>query len=143
DVYGYETLRLFDCLALTGGIAYDHLNYPLNVDIAPVSTAQTSTDLISPKAGFIWTITPDTFLRFAYTRSLGGLSYDNSVRLEPTEVSGFNQAFRSIIPESVVGVVPGSRFTTYDLALDQSFRTNTFFTVEGQILDSDGFQSVG
>jgi Flp pilus assembly protein TadD len=141
--YGYETLNLFDQLQLTGGLTYDYLKYPVNIENAPVSNQENSLDQFSPKAGFIWTITPDTDFRFAYTRSLGGLSYDNSVRLEPTEVSGFNQTFRSIIPESVVGVVPGSRFTTYDLALDQSFRTNTFFTVEGQILDSDGFQSVG
>jgi len=141
--YGYETLNLFDQLQLTGGMAYDYLKYPVGIESAPISTRENSVDQFSPKAGFIWTITPDTDLRFGYTRSLGGLSFDNSVRLEPTEVSGFNQAFRSIIPESVVGVVPGSKFTTYDLALDQSFRTHTFFTVQGQILDSDGSQSVG
>jgi len=143
NVYGYETLRLFDCLALTGGVAYDHLNYPLNVDTAPVSTAQGTKDQVSPKAGFIWTVTPDTFLRFAYTRSLGGLSYDNSVRLEPTQVGGFNQAFRSIIPESVAGVVPASSFTTYGVGLDQAFKTHTYATVEGQILDSDATRYVG
>jgi Flp pilus assembly protein TadD len=143
NVYGYETVNLFDCLALTGGVAYDHLNYPLNVEIAPVSTAQNTVDQISPKAGLIWTITPDTFFRFAYTRSLGGLSFDNSVRLEPTQVGGFNQAFRSIIPESVAGVVPASRFTTYGVGLDQSFKTHTYLTVEGQILDSDGTRYVG
>lgn len=141
--YGYDTLTLFDQLALTGGVAYDYLKYPVNIENAPISNQENSVDQFSPKAGFIWTITSDTALRFAYTRSLGGLSYDNSVRLEPTEVSGFNQAFRSIIPESVVGVVPGSKFTTYDVALDESFRTNTFLTVQGQILDSDGTQSVG
>ncbi len=141
--YGYETLNLLDQLQLTGGMTYDYLKYPVDIENAPISTQENSVDQFSPKAGFIWTISRNTDLHFAYTRSLGGLSYDNSVRLEPTEVSGFNQAFRSIIPESVVGVVPGSKFTTYDAALDQTWRTNTFLTVQGQILDSDGSQSVG
>jgi len=143
NFYGYETVNLFDQLQLTAGVAYDNLRYPANVENAPISSAESSIDQVSPKAGFIWTITPETFFRFAYTRSLGGLSYDNSVRIEPTEVAGFNQAFRSIIPESVAGIVPGSRFTTYGVALDRSFKSNTYATIEGQILDSEGTRSVG
>lgn len=143
NIYGYETVKVFDPLQLTAGVAYDYLRYPDNIENAPISSGQSSIGRVSPKAGFIWTITPETFFRFAYTRSLGGLSYDNSVRLEPTEVAGFNQAFRSIIPESVAGIVPGSRFTTYGVGLDRSFKSNTYFTIQGQILDSDGSRSVG
>jgi hypothetical protein len=51
-------------------------------------------------------------VRGAYTRSLGGIYHDNSVRLEPTGVAGFNQAFRSLIPESVAGPVPATEFET-------------------------------
>jgi tetratricopeptide (TPR) repeat protein len=143
NVYGYETVKVFDPLQLTAGVAYDHLRYPADIENAPIANTESSIGQFSPKAGFVWTITPETFFRFAYTRSLGGLSYDNSVRLEPTEVAGFNQAFRSIIPESVVGIVPGSRFTTYGVGLDRSFKSNTYFTIQGQILDSDGNRSVG
>jgi hypothetical protein len=119
------------------------LRYPANIENAPISSSESSVSQFSPKAGFIWTINPETVFRFAYTRSLGGLSYDNSIRLEPTEVAGFNQAFRSIIPESIAGTVPGSRFTTYGVGLDRSFKSNTYFTIQGQILDSDANRSVG
>lgn len=136
SVYGYETLKLFDQLQLTGGLSYDHLHYPRDIDTSPISTAEASLDQYSPKAGVIWSPLPDTHLRGAYTRSLGGAFYDTSVRLEPTQVAGFNQAFRSIIPESVVGLVPGSHFTTYGVGLDQAFKTRTYLSIDAELLKS-------
>ena len=78
-----------------------------------------------------------------YTRSLGGVFFDNSVRLEPTQIAGFNQAFRSLIPESVVGTIPGSRFETFGVALDQKFNRGTYLTAVGQILKSKADALVG
>ncbi len=141
--YGYYSLHLIDPLQLTAGLAYDYLDYPVNNEIAPVSSAQTHKDQISPKAGFRWTPLENTTVRGAYTRSLGGVFYDTSVRLEPTEIDGFNQAFRSMIPESVAGLVPGSRFETFDLAWDQKFPTRTYFSVVGELFDSHGARTVG
>src|SRR5262249_29213548 len=51
---------------------------------------------------------------------------------------------RSAIPESVVGLVPGTRFETWGGGLDQAFpRTRSYFTVEGQFLNSDASRTVG
>ncbi len=145
SVYGYETIKPFDILQLTAGISYDFVRYPQNIDTAPISTLEVEHDQVSPKVGFVLTPLPDTHLRFAYTRSLGGsvFNYDNNLRLEPTEVAGFNQTFRSLIPESVVGVVPGTHFTTYSAGIEQSFKTSTYLTLEGRILDSTGERSLG
>ena len=143
SVYGYYSLQLIDPLQLTAGLAYDYLDYPVNNEIAPVSSEQTHRDQISPKAGFRWTPLENTTVRGAYTRSLGGVFYDTSVRLEPTQIDGFNQAFRSIIPESVAGLVPGSRFESFGLAFDQKFPTRTFFSMVGELLDSHGARTVG
>src|SRR5205823_5351165 len=63
--------------------------------------------------------------------------------LEPVQIAGFNQAFRSVAPESAVGLVPGTRFTTYGVGLDHSFRANTYLSVAGEILKSDAERSVG
>jgi hypothetical protein len=65
------------------------------------------------------------------------------VRLEPTQLGGFNQAFRSIIPESVVGLVPGSEFETIGLALDQNFKTGTYLSLSGELLNSSAKRTVG
>jgi tetratricopeptide (TPR) repeat protein len=143
SVYGYETIKLFDKLQLIGGVSYDRLRFPENIDTSPISTQEREVDQVSPKAGFIFSPWSDTHLRFAYTRSLGGVFFDQSVRLEPTQVAGFNQAFRSLIPESVVGLVPGTSFTTYCLGLEQSLKTRTYISIDAEILDSDADRTVG
>jgi hypothetical protein len=119
------------------------LRFPRDFRSPPVSSGQDSESQVSPKAGFTWTPTRDTTVRFAYTRSLGGVSFDQSVRLEPSQVAGFNQAFRSLIPESVVGSTSGAKFETYGLAFEQKFQTETYLGIEGQWLNSDVNQTIG
>ena len=101
--YGYYYWRVLEPLQLTAGVSYDYLRFPVNFRSSPISTGEDSKDQVSPKAGFTWTPARDTAVRFAYTRSLGGVSFDQSVRLEPSQVAGFNQAYRSLIPEAIAG----------------------------------------
>jgi hypothetical protein len=58
-------------------------------------------------------------------------------------VAGFIQSYRSIIPESVVGPVPGANFETYAFSLEQKFSTGTYLGVSGDLLYSDVGQTVG
>ena len=141
--YGYYSYQVAKPLILTAGLSYDYLEYPDNDEISPIVATQDYKSQFSPKAGFRWTPLEHSTVRGAYTRSLGGVFYDTSVRLEPTEIAGFNQAFRSILPESVAGLVPGSRFETFDLAFDQELPTRTYFSVVGEILKSSGERGVG
>lgn len=143
SLYGYYTWRPIVSLRLTGGITYDHLDFPENTDFAPLSLREISRDKISPKAGLVFTPWERGQLRASYTRSSGGLFFDNSVRLEPTQVGGFNQAFRSLIPESVAGLLPGAEFETANLGFDQSFNSGTFLGVEAGWLTSGGTRTVG
>ena len=143
SVYAYELWQVAKPLQLIGGLSYDSLEFPENIDLPPISGGQRREDCVSPKAGFQLTPLADTVLRGAYTRSLGGLYSDSSVRLEPSQVGGFNQTFRSLIPESVAGVVPGSEFETFGLALDQKFKTRTYLTISGEILNSEADRAVG
>jgi hypothetical protein len=141
--YGYYTLQVADPLQLTAGLSYDYLKYPENNEIPPVSGEETHKDQISPKAGFRWMPFDDTTFRGVYTRSLGGVFYDTSVRLEPTEIAGFNQAFRGVIPESIAGLVPGSSFETFGLAWDQKLPSRTYISLVGELLYSKGSRTVG
>ncbi|HEX3800655.1 MAG TPA: TonB-dependent receptor [Verrucomicrobiae bacterium] len=137
--YGYYSYRVVDPLLLTAALNYDHLEYPDNDERPPIAGTETSKDQVSPKLGFRWTPLEHSTFRGAWTRSLGGVFYDTSVRLEPTEIAGFNDAFRSILPESIAGLVPGSRFETYDLAFDQELpATRTYFSVVAELLKSTG-----
>jgi Tfp pilus assembly protein PilF len=141
--YVYDEWHVFDPLLLSVGLSYDYLRFPQNYRFAPIAAGEQSEDQVSPKAGFTWTPLRDTTVRFAYTRSLGGVSFDQSVRLEPSQVAGFNQAFRSLIPEAIAGSPSGAKFETYELALEQKFKTGTYLAIEGQILNSDVNQTIG
>jgi tetratricopeptide (TPR) repeat protein len=144
SAYGYHQWQVWKPLQLTAGFAYDRLHYPRNNDSAPISDAEDTTDRLSPKAGIIISPWDATHIRGAYTRSLGGLYSDTSVRLEPTQVAGFNQAFRSLAPESEVGLVPATRFETFSVGIDHTFRaTRTYFGVEAELLRSHGHRDRG
>ena len=143
NAYAYGSWRVLKSLRLIGGVSYDHVSFPENSDLAPVSAGEASRDLVSPKAGLLLTPWKGGLVRAAYSRSLGGLFFDNSVRLEPTQLGGFNQAFRSLIPESVAGIVPGTRFDSAGVGFDQSFRTGTWFGIEAGWLKSTGDRVVG
>ena len=143
SLYGYYHWQILEPLKLMAGVSYDHLDFPVNNDLPPFSSEQRTEEQVSPKAGFYYTPLKDTTLRGIYAQSLGGLFYDSSVRLEPTQIGGFNQAFRSIIPESVAGLVPGSEFETFGLALDQDFKTGTYLSLAVEQLNSTAKRTVG
>ncbi len=143
SLYGYHQWQILEPLQLIGGVAYDRITYPDNFQNVPISTSQKTADSVSPKAGIIWTPARDTTLRFAYTRSLAGASLDQSSQLEPSQVAGFVQSFRSIIPESVVGPTAGAEFETYGISLEQKFPTGTYLGLSGEILNSDIKRTTG
>lgn len=143
SAYGYHQWQVFDPLQLIGGVAYDRLSFPENFSSAPISGTGQTANKVSPKAGLIWTPLDGTTFRFAYTRSLSGASLEQSYQLEPSQVAGFIQSYRSIIPESVVGPVPGANFETYAFSLEQKFSTGTYLGVSGDLLYSDVGQTVG
>jgi len=141
--YGYYTWRPWDRLSLTGGATYDHMEYPEDTDFSPISLRETSRDKLSPKAGILFSPWERGMFRASFTHSLGGMFFDNSIRLEPTQVGGFNQAFRSLIPESYAGLLPGAAIETEGIGFDQSLASGTFFGVETERLVSDGSRMVG
>jgi len=134
--YGYHQWQIFEPLQLIGGVAYDRITFPENFRTAPVSGNGRTENQISPKAGMIWTPLKDSTVRFAYTRSLAGASVDQSYQIEPSQVAGFVQSFRSVIPESIAGGNAGAKFETFDLSLEQKFRTGTYLAISGEILNS-------
>jgi len=157
SIYGYHTWQIADPFSLTLGLSYDWLRQPADVGTTPfvdpatlgadyeiaqqgsaVNNQEATRSQVSPKAGFVWTPATNTTLRAAYTRSLSGFGGSQNDQLQPTEVAGFNQAYRSLIPESAAGVedTSGSRFDTFDASLEQKFPTGTYLYVSGEILYS-------
>ncbi len=132
-----------DALQLVGGIGYDHVLHALNNDAAPLSEGTTERGMLTPRAGVLWNSWRGGLWRAAYSRSLGGMYFDGSMRLEPSQVAGFTQVYRSLAAESVVGVVPGTEFESYDLAYDQELDSGWYLGVGAGWHLSDGDRLVG
>jgi Tfp pilus assembly protein PilF len=144
QAYAYDTLQVIPSIHLIAGLSLDYLRYPLNFQYAPLGGGdEDSKTAASPKAGFVWKLAPAVYLRGAYTRSLGGVSFEQSFRLEPTQVAGFNQAFRSLIPESVAGPGIAPEFETFDLALEARPDPNTWLSVGAERLTSKLDREIG
>src|SRR5205085_2456055 len=139
----YHHWQVHQTLLLVGGVSYDRIEFPLNYRFAPLRHGEDDNDQISPKGGIIWTPLDGSTVRSAYTRSLGGVSFDQSFRLEPTQVAGFNQAFRSIIPESIAAANANADFETYGVSLEQKFPTATYVGLSLESLNSRVRRTVG
>lgn len=143
SVYLYDQWQFWPSLLLVGGVSYDRVHYPANNRYAPIADGSETRDELSPKVGVIFTPFQATTIRGAYYRGLGGADLDQSVRLEPSQVAGFNQAYRSLIPESVGGASAAPTFDTWALSLEQRIARKTFVGISGELLSSDVDRSVG
>lgn len=141
--YGYLTVEPLERLWLTGGFAYDRVTFPDNYRQPPVSSGEDTRFQLGPKAALVWNPVSPVTLRGVYTRSLGGVSLDESYRLEPTQLAGFPQAFRSLISESIVGSVDAPSFETLGVALDLKLGTRTFAGFEVEQLKSSVGRTIG
>lgn len=142
-VYAYYSYQIFEPLQLHLGVVYDRVTFPINSEVPPLAQGQMHKDQVSPKVGLTYIPFKNTTLRAVYTRSLGGMYFDNSIRLEPVQVAGFEQAFRGLIPDSIAGLVPGTEFDTYGIALDQRLNTGTYITLIAELMQSDGTRGFG
>jgi outer membrane receptor protein involved in Fe transport len=139
----YDHWQIHPAFLFAAGMSYDMIDHPDNYRYAPVTEGQSTDDQISPKAGFIWTPTPSSTLRGAWFRALGGVTLDQSIRLEPSQVAGFNQAYRSLIPEAVAGANAAPTFETWAVSLEQKFGRGTFVAVSGELSLSEVRRTVG
>ena len=134
SAYGYHTWAIRPNLLLTAGLTYDRLTTPVNYRRAPVTEGEERSDHWSPKAALVWTPRPPITFRFAYAQAVGGVSYDEGVRLEPTQLAGFSQSHRSLLSESVAGSVEAPRYDLWGAGLDVNLGSETFITVEGRLM---------
>jgi tetratricopeptide (TPR) repeat protein len=143
SAYAYDTIEALPNLHITGGLSYDNLRAPVNYRNPPLTAGDDDTERVSPKAGVMWRATKSTLVRGAYSRSLGGTSFDQSIRIEPTQLGGINQAYRSLIPEALAGSVSGARFETFGLGVDQKIGNNLYLGLEGEWQESKAERTIG
>ena len=143
SAYAYYTLAVWHPLLLTAGLAYDQVTFPQNHRQVPIQTGSSTRERLNPKAALVWSPAPEVTVRGVYTRSLGGVSFDESYRLEPTQLAGFSQSFRTLLSESIAGSVSAPTYETIGAALDLKFRNHTYAGFQGEILSEDIKRTVG
>ena len=141
--YLYDQWRLVPPLTLTLGVGYDRLRAPRNPGIPPLDGATGETELWSPKLGAVWQTWRGGRLRGAWGKSLGGASFDQSLRLEPTQIAGFLQSYRSLIPEPLLGTFPGQEMELGAIAFDQDLAHHTWLHAEASRSQAMGGRDVG
>lgn len=143
SLYAYDYWQPASWLTLIGGVAWDHVEHPDNFRNPPVNALQREEEKVSSKFGF--TATPSKWIiaRGAYTQGLGGVTYDESVRLEPVHLAGFNQAFRTVLSESIAGSVEAPRYETMGLSVEGKLPSRTWWGLTGNIVKQKVDRTLG
>jgi outer membrane receptor protein involved in Fe transport len=142
-LYAYDYWKVLPGLTLIGGVAWDAIDHPANFRNPPVSDLQRQEDEVSGKVGFTWEPADWLTLRGAATQGLGGLSFDESVRLEPLQLAGFNQAYRTVISESLVGSVETPTYQTLGLSAEGRLPSRTWWGVSASVIEEDVDRTLG
>jgi tetratricopeptide (TPR) repeat protein len=138
NVYLYDTFRVARALTLIGGITFDRLTYPDHFRVPPLRDDSKRIEHWSPKAGVIFEPSRWLRLRGAYAEAISGVSLDESTRLEPTQLAGFNQGFRTLLNESVAGSVSAQRYKILGAAAESKLPTGTYLGLEWNSLKQEG-----
>ncbi|NIB42541.1 TonB-dependent receptor [Pseudomaricurvus alkylphenolicus] len=133
--YTYLTLGLNTRVQTTLGLSWESLQLP-TFSSSPASAGELDKQRWSPKFGITWDMNSRWRLRAAYSASLGGLAADQNLRLEPTQLAGFLQAYRSVI--SLAPTLPGSEFDSVGLGLQYSPSAEFFLDLQYQQIRQRG-----
>jgi hypothetical protein len=71
------------------------------------------------------------------------VTFDESIRLEPVQVAGFNQAYRTVISESLAGSVETPRYQILGLSVEGSAPSRTWWGTSVNVIDQEVDRTVG
>ena len=137
SLYAYDYWNVLPCLTLIGGASWDHIEHPDNFRNPPVNSSQREDEKFSGKLGFTWAPSRQLTMRGMYAGGLGGVTFDESVRLEPVQLAGFNQAYRTVISESIAGSVETPEYEIWGLSAEGSLTTRTWWGASINVIEED------
>ena len=142
-VYGYDYWNATRNLTLIGGFSWDSIEHPDNFRNPPVNDRQREEDRLSGKLGFTYAPSRRFTMRGVYTEGMGGVTFDESVRLEPVQLAGFNQAYRTVISESLAGSVENPLYKIMGLSVEGSLPTRTWWGANVRVIEQDVDRTIG
>ncbi len=142
-LYAYDYWKVLPNLTLIGGVAWDAIDHPDNFRNPPVNDVQRNDENLSGKFGFTYEPCRWITLRGVAAEGMGGLTFDESVRLEPVQLAGFNQAYRTVISESLAGSVEAPLYQICGLSAEGSLPTRTWWGVSVGLIDQEVTRTLG
>jgi hypothetical protein len=142
-IYAYDYWKVLPDLTLIGGAAWDSIEHPENFRNPPLDDTLREDHNLSGKLGFTYAPSRRFIARGVAAEGMGGLTFDESVRLEPTQIAGFNQAYRTVISESVAGSVEAPQYQTLGLAFEGSLPTHTWWGASVSMIGQDVKRTIG
>ena len=141
--YAYDHWKVLPQLTLIGGVAWDTIDHPDNFRNPPVNDVQRKDEDLSGKFGFTDQPSRNFTLRGVAAEGMGGLTFDESVRLEPVQLAGFNQVYRTVISESLAGSVEAPLYKTFGLSAEGSMDTRTWWGLAVNVIDQQVTRTIG
>jgi TonB dependent receptor len=124
NLYVYSQIKYLKSLTLTLGASVDFLQEDI-----------VQRNQVNPKLGLTWNPLPRTTIRAAAFRALDRpLISDRTI--EPTQVAGFNQFFRTAFAFSARDVFPGTDVWRYGIGIDHKVSTDLYAGAEFSKRDS-------
>lgn len=143
SIYAYDFWSPRPWITLIGGLSWDHIEHPDNFRNPPVNDRERRNEKLSGKAGIILTPSRWFQVRGAFTQGLGGVTFDESVRLEPVQIAGFNQSYRTIISESIAGSVETPEFQSWGVSFEGRLPSKTWWGLTGNVIEQEVDRTVG
>lgn len=137
SLYAYDYWKATPALTLIGGMAWDRIEHPDNFRYPPVNDLRREDEEFSGKLGFTYRPSSCFAMRGVYTEGLGGVSFEESVRLEPVQLAGFNQAYRTVISESVAGSVEAPDYMIGGLSFEGALPTRTWWGASVNVIEQE------
>ncbi len=72
-----------------------------------------------------------------YAGGTGGVSFDENVRLEPVQIAGFNQAYRTVLSESIAGSVEAPVYDIWGLSAEGMLTTRTWWGASVNVIEQE------
>ncbi len=141
--YAYAFSDVTPTLRLIAGASWDRIKRPENFRNPPINAGEVEMERASAKVGFTFSPVRHVAMRGMYTEAVGGVTFDESVRLEPVQLAGFDQTFRTVIPESMAGSVETPIYKLWGLGLDGNVAGRTWWSASGNVLREDVRRTVG
>lgn len=143
SVYGYDYWNVTPDLTLIGGFSWDRIVHPDNFRNPPVNGNEKEDEHLSGKFGFTYSPSRRFTMRGVYTEGMGGVTFDESVRLEPVQLAGFNQAYRTVISESIAGSVETPLYKIWGISFEGSLPTRTWWGATASVIEQDVERTIG